>query len=87
MVFFASDGANANSGLKSGLITVFQENGLHWVSFIWCLSHRLELALKDSLSDAMSDVHEVLTSLFLFIQEIEQKALRITSAKCSFKDV
>ena len=55
MVFFASDGANVNSGLKSGLITQFQENGLHWVAFVWCLSHRLELALKDSLADAMSD--------------------------------
>ena len=29
MVFFASDGANVNSVLKSGLITQFQESGLH----------------------------------------------------------
>ena len=28
-VFLASDGTNVNNGLKSGLITQFQESGLH----------------------------------------------------------
>ena len=55
--FFGSDGANVNSGLKSGLITQFQETGLNWVGYVWCISHHLELALKDSLPDAMSGIH------------------------------
>ena len=64
MISFANDAANVNSGLKSGLATQFHESGLHWVAFVWCLSHHLEFALKDSLADAMSDIHEVLTFLF-----------------------
>ena len=87
MVFFASDGANVNSGLKSGLITVFQEKGLHWVSFIWCLSHRLELALKDSLSDAMSNVHEVLTSLFYLYKKSSKKLRELRQLHAVLKDV
>ena len=87
MVFFASDGANVNSGLKSGLITVLQEKGLHWVSFIWCLSHRLELALKDSLSDAMSDVHEVLTSLFYLYKKSSKKLRELRQLHAVLKDV
>ena len=43
-VFLASDGASVNSGLKSGLITLLKEER-PWITFVWCLSHRLELAL------------------------------------------
>ena len=35
MMFFASDGASIkNSGLKNGLTTHFQENGLDWLVFV-----------------------------------------------------
>ena len=50
MVFLSSDGASVNSGKKSGLIRMFQED-YEWICFIWCFSHRLELALKDSLKN------------------------------------
>ena len=43
MVFLGSDGALVNSGKNSGLIKLFQEE-LPRLSFIWCFSHRLELA-------------------------------------------
>ena len=56
-VFLASDGASVNSGLKSGLITLFKEER-PWITFVWCLSHRLELALKDSLTNFMAPVDE-----------------------------
>ena len=48
MVFLASDGASVNSGVKTGLAVKFRESGQEWLLFVWCLSHRLELALKDS---------------------------------------
>ena len=43
MVFLASDGASVNSGIKTGLATKFREDGIDWLVFVWCLSHRLEL--------------------------------------------
>ena len=47
IVFLCSDGASVNSSLKRGLISCFKEQ-LPWVAFTWCISHRLELALKDA---------------------------------------
>ena len=50
LVFLCSDGASVNSCLKSGLIKQIKDK-IPWVAFMWCLSHRLELALKDALSN------------------------------------
>ena len=69
MFFFASDGANVNSGLTSGLVTLFQKSGLQWVAFVCCISHRLDLALKDSLVNAMSDIHDSVNLFVILIQE------------------
>ena len=46
ILYFASDGAAVNSGLKNGLITKMCENFGDHISFVWCLGHRLELAIK-----------------------------------------
>ena len=46
LVGFGTDGASANrahAGLK-GLV----EKELPWIYWMWCLAHRLELAVKDS---------------------------------------
>ena len=48
LIFLSSDGVSVNSGKKSGLISLFREQN-EWITFIWCFSHQLELALKDSL--------------------------------------
>ena len=64
MVFLASDGASVNSGIKTGLATKFREDGLDWLVFAWCLSHRLELVLKDSIDDVLTPVKKGLTNLF-----------------------
>ena len=50
VIFLSSDGASVNSGKKSRLISVFCEQN-KWMTFIWCFSHRLEFALKDSSID------------------------------------
>ena len=70
MVFLASDGASVNSGIKTGLATKFREDGIDWLVFVWCLSHRLELALKDSLDDVLTSVKEKLNQLVLFVSQI-----------------
>ena len=63
VVFLSSDGASVNSAEKSGLISLFREQN-EWMTFIWCLSHQLELALKDSLKDYISPTGELLLHLF-----------------------
>ena len=59
MAFLASDGARVNSGIKAALAAKFREDGIDWLLFVWCLSHRLELALKDILDDILTPVKNV----------------------------
>ena len=70
MVLSASDGASVNIGIKTGLATKFRVEGIDWLVFVWCLSHRLELALKDSLDDVLTSVKEKLNQLVLFVSQI-----------------
>ena len=72
LVFFSSDGASVNSGKKSGLIALFREE-YEWVSFIWCFSHRLELALKDALQEFIDPVEETLRHLYYLYEKSSKK--------------
>ena len=72
MVFLGSDGALVNSGKNSGLIKLFQEE-LPWLSFIWCFSHHLELALKDALNHYMELVETSLMHLFYLYKQSSKK--------------
>ena len=47
LVAFGCDGASAN--LAQGDLRGLLEADVPWVVMFWCFSHRLELALKDSL--------------------------------------
>lgn len=42
LVGFGTDGAAANIPKHTGLI----EKELHWILWMWCLAHRLELTVK-----------------------------------------
>ena len=64
MVFLASNGANVNNEIKTGLATKLCKDGIDWLVFVWCLSHRLELVLKDSIDDVLTPVKKGLTNLF-----------------------
>ena len=63
---FCADGANVNKGCKTGVMA--ELNGLScspWLIFIWCLSHRLELAIKESLEDTkFKAIDETLLQLY-----------------------
>ena len=72
MVFLGSDGALVNSGKNSGLIKLFQEE-LLWLSFIWCFSHWLELALKDAFNDYIEPVETSLMHLFYSYKQSSKK--------------
>ena len=50
IVGFTSDGASVNRGENASIKTLLRETS-PWVVFTWCIAHRLELAVKDSLSN------------------------------------
>ena len=56
LVYLASDGATVNSGNKAGLAVKFRQACASWLVFVWCMSHRIELVLYDSLDDAMQSI-------------------------------
>ena len=67
------DGASVNSGDKQGVRALVQEE-LSWVVFVWCMAHRLELALKDSLSDTFfKEVDEMLLRIYYLYEKSPKK--------------
>ena len=67
LIGFAADGAIVNRGQKDGVISILQSN-LPWVIYVWCVVHRLELALKGALQGTVfDDVDEVLLRLYFLI--------------------
>ena len=68
MLGFGSDGANVMMGERQGVISLLKEEGhAPWVLSVWCLAHRLELAVKDCFKDTYMDaVTEVLTLVYYF---------------------
>lgn len=63
LIGLGTDGASANiaaRGLK-GLV----EEKLPWVYFMWCLAHRLELAISDALKGTIFDsIDDMLLRLY-----------------------
>ena len=78
IVFFGSDGTWTNSGLKSGLITRLKED-FEWIVFVWCLSHGLELAMKDFLKTFMSPVDDSLRHLYYMYKNSSKKPSQLKS--------
>ena len=67
IVFLSSDGASVNSYYR-----LLQED-FPWISFIWCFSHRLELALKDAMKDFIEPVDTSLMHLFYLYKKSSKK--------------
>ena len=72
IVFLASDGAAVNTGLKNGLIKLLRHDR-PWVGFVWCLAHRLELGIKDALSDWIKPVEVNLQYLYYMYEKSSKK--------------
>ena len=61
-------------GVKGGIAAKFrEEEELSWLSFIWCLSHRLELAISDSLHEHLFSVKQYLCNLFYLYEKSSKK--------------
>ena len=63
IVFLSSDDALVNYGKHFGLIKLSQEH-YPCVSFVWCFSHRLELALKDAVKEVLNPADTALCDLY-----------------------
>ena len=83
LIYLSADGASVNSGKDSGLIAQLQEEH-EWVLFVWCFSHRLELALKDALQDFTKPVDESLMHLYYLYHKSSKK---LRELKSLFKDI
>ncbi len=74
----ATDGATANvagNGLK-GLV----ERELEWIFWMWCLAHRLELAIKDALrTTCLDQLGEMLLRLYYIYKKSPKKCTELES--------
>ncbi|WAR14524.1 ZN862-like protein [Mya arenaria] len=70
-VGFCSDGASVMMGKKQGVIQKIKDQGqAPWILAMWCLAHRLELALIDCFKgEYLETVVDVLTSSAKRIKE------------------
>ena len=56
-----------------------QEN--EWLTFGWCVAHRLELALKDSLGKtSFADVDEMILRLYYIYKKISKETKAVKRA-------
>ena len=85
LVGVGTDGAASNiatSGLK-GLV----EGRLGWIFWMWCLAHRLELAIKDALKGTCFDlVDEMLLRLYYLYEKSPKKCRELEDIIVVLKD-
>jgi len=66
LISATADGASVNLGVYSGLLTQMRNDGREWLLSIHCISHRVELAIKDALGKVTEfvNVKELMTTLY-----------------------
>ena len=73
LIGFTSDGASVNRGNKESVKMILREFS-EWMVFIWCIAHRLELALKDALSGTVfDDIDEMILRIYYLYQKAPKK--------------
>lgn len=70
IVSSTSDGASVNTGIYNGLLTRLKNDGRLWLISIHCVSHRVELAIKDSLlqEEKFRAVKQFMVDLFYLMK-------------------
>ena len=85
LVGMGTDGAANNiaaQGLK-GLV----EQKIPWIFWMWCLAHRLELAIKDALSGTLFDsIDDMLLHLFYLYEKSPKKCIELESVCADLKE-
>ena len=58
---------------KRGVRAIMKEEML-WTAFVWCMAHRLELAIQDALKDTFFDeVDDMILRIFCLYQKSPKK--------------
>ena len=85
LVGVGTDGTSANiaaAGLK-GLV----EGRLSWVFWMWCMAHRLELAVKDALkSTAFDSIDDLLLRLYYLYEKSPKKCRELEDIVTDLKE-
>ena len=69
-MYLCTDGASVNLGSKNGLAAKLREDSITWLKAIHCFNHRLELAVKDSLTKTfLNEIIEMLQNLYQVYQK------------------
>ena len=73
LVGVGTDGASANIAASGGLKGLVEKE-LPWIFWMWCLGHRLELAIKGALQQTSFDlVDDMLLRLYLLYEKSSKK--------------
>ena len=86
IVFLASDGASVNAGGNRGLVVLLRED-YPWIVFVWCVSHRLELAIKHALKELIEPIDTCLTNLYYMYEKSSKKTREIKILHDLLKEV
>ena len=81
IIGFACDETNAN--IAAGELRGHLEESMAWIVVFWCLSHRLELALKDALKISMVD--DMLLKLYFLYENSPKKCREIEDIVAELK--
>ena len=74
-VGIGGDGCSTNRGEKAGVKAILKKE-YPWFLFVWCIAHRLELALKDAFSGTyFKEIDDCLLKLY-YLYEKSPKRLR-----------
>ena len=56
-----------------------------WIASVWCMAHRLELAIQDTLKDTFfEDVDDMILRIFYFYQKSPKKLRELKANKQTF---
>ena len=77
LIGFTSDSASVNRGDKNSVKTSLRENS-PWLVFIWCITHRLELAIENALQGMIfNTIDEIILRLFYLYQKAPKKLCQL----------
>ena len=88
IVAFGADGASVNQGKHGGAIAELRKKIGDWIIYIWCVSHRLELTLKDALKGTpFDDIDQMLLQMYYLYERSPKKIRELQEIYDKYKDI